>query len=66
MAEHRTAPTFLQAARHLQAHLIVMGTQQFCGWRRLRSACAINRILDESPCPIPSIPQPPGGFTVGN
>lgn len=57
----KTAPTFLQAARHLKAHLIVMGTQQFSGWRRFRAACAISRILGETPCPILSIPQLPGG-----
>lgn len=57
----RTAPTFLQAARHLKAHLIVMGTQQFSGWRRFRAACAISRILGAAPCPILTIPQLPGG-----
>lgn len=57
----KTAPTFLLAARHLKAHLIVMGTQQFSGWRRFRAACAISRILGETPCPILSIPQLPGG-----
>lgn len=57
----QAAPTFLQAARHLQAHLIVMGTQQFSGWRRFRAGCAVSRILAETPCPILSVPQPPIG-----
>lgn len=57
----KPAPTFLQAARHLQAHLIVMGTQQFSGWRRLRAVRTISRILGDTPCPVLSIPQPPGG-----
>lgn len=57
----KTVPTFLQAARHLKAHLIVMGTQQFAGWRQWRAACAMSRILDETPCPILAVPQRPGG-----
>ncbi len=55
----KPAAAFLRAARVLGAHLIVMGTQQFCGWRRLRASCAVNRILSETPCPILSVPRPP-------
>lgn len=57
----KTVPTFLQAARHLKAHLIVVGTQQFAGWRQWRAACAMSRILNETPCPILAVPQRPGG-----
>lgn len=59
--EGRPAPSFIEAARDLKAHLIVMGTQQFAGWRRYRAAGAVGRILAATPCPILSIPQPPGG-----
>ena len=56
------ASTFLRAARHMRAHLIVMGTQQFSGWRRLRALRTISRILADTPCPILCVPQPPGGL----
>lgn len=61
LEEGRRACTFLQVAAELKAHVIVMGTQQFSGWRRYRAASAVSRILAATPCPILSIPQPPGG-----
>lgn len=61
LGEGRPAPSFLQAARDLKAQVIVLGTQQFSGWRRYRAAGAVSRILATTPCPILSVPQPPGG-----
>lgn len=61
LGEGRPAPSFLRLAKEQKAHLIVMGTQQFAGWRRYRAAGAVSRILAATPCPILSIPQPPGG-----
>jgi len=55
------ATAFLRAARQMQAHLIVMGTQQFSDWRRFRAACAMGWILRETPCPILCIPGSQGG-----
>lgn len=61
LGEGRPAPSFLRLAKQQKAHLIVMGTQQFADWRRYRAAGAVSRILAATPCPILSIPQPPGG-----